>query len=100
MSYIEHIQSTRSKEVGSPERNERLIGYLQARLSPIDLRAIVSINDHKGTLEVTLDKELIEYLNSKTDGEQQEFIERIIKNGWNAQDECNYEFIYEDQSGF
>lgn len=99
MPYIEHIQSTRSREDGSPERNERFIGYLQGRLSPIDIKSIVSINDHKGSIEVTMDKRVIDLLNSETDGSQQTFIERIIKEAWDSMGEGYYEFFYEYQEG-
>lgn len=52
---IDHItlSHTREDEAGRLQRLNQVVGYLSAVLSPIDLKIIKSLHDHKGELTVT-----------------------------------------------
>jgi len=94
MKTTEHIDYGRSGASGSDQRMDTLIEALKLTLSPIDLISIISLIDHKGTLEVILDQDLVYYLNSKTKNNQQVFIEKTIRDAWDILGEPNCEFKY------
>ena len=98
METFDHIHYERTGSDGPDHRLQRLLWTLSVSLSPIDMKSIISVIDHKGDLEVTLDNVIISYLNSETNKEQQYFIERKIKEAWEILGEYNVSFKYQDLS--
>jgi len=96
METFDHIHYEKTGADFPDHRLQRLLWTLSVTLSPIDMKAIISIIDHKGDLEVTMDNVIISYLNSETNKEQQNSIERKIKEAWEMLGEYNVEFKYQD----
>lgn len=91
----EHIKVSHSRE----EETHRLLrlhvflGYLLATTSQVDLDCIISIHDHKGTLEICFDDAKVRHI-SKIIGNYSEIIEFKVRKAWEALIEFEVVFEY------
>ncbi len=88
------LSHTRDEESWRMLRLSKLLGYLAGTLSPFDLECIKQLHDHKGDLEVTLEKNKVTIL-SQMHSSYEEYLMQKIRNGWESLNECHVVFIFE-----
>lgn len=91
---MDHIQISHSREEETYrlDRLNILKGYLIASLSPLDLKIIRSLHDHKGILTVGLDRKLFENANQTVGDPYETYLKDKLKQGWEFQHETEIEF--------
>ncbi|WP_286883412.1 MULTISPECIES: hypothetical protein [Sphingobacterium] len=91
METIEHIELSSTNFEST--RLAPVLGYLAARLSPYDLKLINSLNDHKGTLEVSVNKEEFDRAVSFAGEAYKDHLLKILKEAWEIENEYLVELI-------
>jgi hypothetical protein len=91
METFEHIELNSSR--GNSDRLIPVRAFLAAKLSPYDLKLIESMNDHKGTLEVTVNKEEFDRAVNFAGSAYKDYLIKILKEAWGIENEELVEFI-------
>ncbi|WP_286894967.1 MULTISPECIES: hypothetical protein [Sphingobacterium] len=86
MKTIEHIELL-------SDRLEPVLGYLVARLSPYDLKLINSLNDDKGNLIVSVNKEELDRAINFAGEAYKDYLLKILKEAWEIENEYLVELI-------